>query len=330
MKATTAIKEPLLAENDKEKWLEERRKGVTATDISAISGLNPYHTIYDVFLEKLDLIEPMQETAPMRWGRKMEPVLADVYAQMTGATLINPGLLVNPEKSLMRGTPDRIVVDPETGEWLKVVEIKTAGIRQASRWGEPGTDDIPDEYLCQVQWQMGITGLTEADVIVSIGGQEPVIYTVERNNLMINGLYDRAFKFWNDHVVPKEPPQVDESESAAEMLARLYNRADLDAIESDATVDSYVKQLETQKAFLKVAEDNVRYYENKIKEIIGDHEGIKGEWGIITWKKTKDGEAVDYKGLVSSLALSPEVIAKFTNVKPGYRRFLLKPAKKEA
>jgi len=103
MKATTAIKEPLLAENDKEKWLEERRKGVTATDISAISGLNPYHTIYDVFLEKLDLIEPMQETAPMRWGRKMEPVLADVYAQMTGATLINPGLLVNPEKSLSAG-----------------------------------------------------------------------------------------------------------------------------------------------------------------------------------------------------------------------------------
>lgn len=330
MKATTAIKEPLLAENDKEKWLEERRKGVTATDISAISGLNPYHTIYDVFLEKLDLIEPMQETAPMRWGRKMEPVLADVYAQMTGATLINPGLLVNPEKSLMRGTPDRIVVDPETGEWLKVVEIKTAGIRQASRWGEPGTDDIPDEYLCQVQWQMGITGLTEADVIVSIGGQEPVIYTVERNNLMINGLYDRAFKFWNDHVVPKVPPVVDSSESAAEMLARLYNRADLDLLPSSEEVERLVKMAENQKAFLKVAEDNVRYAENQLKAIIGDHEGVEGEWGRLTWRKTKDRHDIDYKSIVAETAIPTELILKHTRTKPGYRRFLYQPAKKEA
>lgn len=319
----------LSPETYREEWLAERRKGVTATDISAISGLNPYKTIYDVFLEKLDLVEPTPDNPAMKRGRRMEPVLAEDYADMTGALLLEAGLMVNPDKPLMRGTPDRIVVDDDRVP-LKVLEIKTAGIRQASRWGEPGTDEIPDEYLCQVQWYMGITGLPEADVIVSIAGETPLIYTVERNDQMIDALYQRAEKFWTENVVPKVPPVVDSSESASDMLARLYGRADLDALESDATVDSYVKQLDTQKAFLKVAEDNVRYYENKIKEVIGDHEGIKGDWGVVTWKKTKDGETVDYKELVSSLSLPPEAIAKFTNRNPGYRRFLLKPAKKEA
>ncbi len=328
MEILTATK-ILSPETYREEWLAERRKGVTATDISAISGLNPYKTVYDVFLEKLDLVEPVPDNPAMKRGRRMEPVLAEDYGDMTGALLVEAGLTINPHKPLMRGTPDRIVVDDDRVP-LKVLEIKTAGIRQASRWGEPGTDEIPDEYLCQVQWYMGITGLPEADVIVSIAGEMPLIYTVERNDQMIDALYERAFKFWTENVVPKVPPVVDSSESASEMLARLYGRADLDAIESDATVDSYVKQLETQKAFLKVAEDNVRFYENKIKEIIGDHEGIKGDWGVITWKKTKDGESVDYKGLVASLTLPPEAIAKFTNRKPGYRRFLLKPAKKEA
>jgi predicted phage-related endonuclease len=147
---------------------------------------------------------------------------------------------------------------------------------------------------------------------------------------MINGLYDRAFKFWNDHVVPKEPPQVDESESAAEMLARLYNRADLDLLPSSEEVERLVKMAENQKAFLKVAEDNVRYAENQLKAIIGDHEGVEGEWGRLTWRKTKDRHDIDYKSIVAETAIPTELILKHTRTKPGYRRFLYQPAKKEA
>jgi putative phage-type endonuclease len=316
----------LLPETDRETWFEERRKGVTATDIAAISGLNPWKTIYDVFLDKLDLVEPTPDNPAMKRGRRMEPVLAEDYAEMTGSILMSPGLIVNWDRPLMRGTPDRLILDSK-GEAYKVLEIKTAGIRQMSRWGEPGTDDIPDEYICQVQWYMGITGLPEADVIVSIAGEMPQIYTVIRNDEMIEALYQRAETFWNDHVLTKEPPSVDESEAAARMLATLYQKADLDLVESDEHIAQLTEFLSSQKSLLKNTEDNIRFAENQIKEFIGDHEGVVGEWGKVTWRKTKDGETIDHKGIVAELNPPVEIIKKHTSFKPGYRRFLFKENK---
>jgi putative phage-type endonuclease len=309
---------------DKDEWLEKRKLGVSATDIAAISGLNPYKTIYDVFLEKLDLVEPTPDNPRMRWGRRMEDVLTEDYENMTGYITFKTGLLRNPDNHLVIGTPDRLVFIHDShnddGRPNKGLEVKTAGIRQKDRWGEPGTDNVPEEYLCQCMWYMAVTGLDEWDLIVSIAGTEPVIYTIHRNDELIAELIRRAEDFWNNHVLTKEPPAVDESESAKEMLNRLYQKADLDMIESDDKLDKLVEALNRQRKFKAVAEENERYLENKIKAIIGDHEGVKGEWGQITWKKTKDRTDFDKK---SFMADNPELAQKYLITKPGYRTFRL-------
>lgn len=317
-------------DGDKNKWLDKRKGGVSATDIAAISGLNPYKTIYDVFLEKLDLVEPTPDNPHMRRGRRMEPVLAEDYEEETGFVTFSPGLLRNPEKPLAIGTPDRLVIDPanplEGGKPNHGLEIKTAGIRQLNRWGEPGTDEVPEEYLVQCQWYMLITGLTRWDLIVSIAGEEPQIYEITRNDTLIQQLYERAEAFWYEHVLPKIPPNVDESESAAKMLAQFYSKADEDIIESDAIIDNLVTNLQRQRQFLKVAEDNVRYYENQIKSLIGDHEGVQGEWGRITWKKTKGRTDFDKKRF---MAERPDIAKEYLVIKEGVRIFRLVSNNKE-
>jgi putative phage-type endonuclease len=311
-------------DTDKDEWLEKRKRGVSATDIAAISGLNPYKTIYDVFLEKLDLVEPTPDNPRMRWGRRMEDVLVEDYENMTGYMTIKTGLLRNPNNPIIIGTPDRLVDIPwrpaNDGQPDKGLEVKTAGIRQKDRWGEPGTDNVPEEYLCQCQWYMAVTGLEEWDLIVSIAGTEPVIYTIHRNDELIAELVRRAEDFWNNHVLTKEPPAVDESESAKEMLNRLYQKADLDMIESDDKLDKLVAALDRQRKFKAVAEENERYLENKIKAIIGDHEGVRGEWGQITWKRTKDRMDFDKNRFMAD---NPELAQKYAVVKPGYRMFRL-------
>jgi len=52
----------------------------------------------------------------------------------------------------------------------RLVEIKTA--RSADGWGEAGTDEVPQEYLIQVQHYLAVTALPVADVAVLFGGQE--------------------------------------------------------------------------------------------------------------------------------------------------------------
>ncbi len=316
--------------SDRQEWLQARRQGISSTDIACISGLNPYRTIYDVFLEKLDLVEETPDNPRMRRGRRMEPVLAEDYEEATGFHVYSPGLLRNPDKPLAIATPDRLVIDTanplDGGEPNHGLEIKTAGIRQAKRWGEPGTDDVPDEYLVQCQWCMAVTGLKRWDLIVSIAGEEPQIYELTRNDALIQQLYERAEKFWNQHVVPKIPPQVDESEAAAKMLSQFYTRADEDIIDSTPALDSLAAQLVRQKQFLQVAQDNVRYLENRIKATLGDHEGVVGEWGKATWKKTRGRTIFDEKRF---MAERPDLAEQYKVTKPGSRVFRFAPKKEK-
>jgi hypothetical protein len=73
--------------------------------------------------------------------------------------------------------------------------------------------------------------------------------------------------------------------------------------------------------------------ENKLKFKIGLHEGIAGDWGKVTWKRSKDTQDVDWKAAFTALALYKgipqdyvEMTLKMSTVtKPGSRRFLFSP-----
>src|SRR5258708_39482845 len=71
--------------------------------------------------------------------------------------------------------------------------------------------------------------------------------------------------------------------------------------------------------------------ETRLKLIIGEHDGIQGDFGKITWKKTKDGIYTDYEQAFrelanrSSLDLADEILKKYQHPKSGARRFLFQP-----
>lgn len=322
MRLDEFIKKYQILEPDanKELWLEARRSGISGTDIAALSGMNPYRRIYDVFLSKLGLTDDNVDNPYMRRGRRMEPVLVEDYEEMAGLKTVKVGLVRHPEHSFVLGTPDRLVVD-EDGNILHGLEVKTANARQAPFWGPPETDIIPDQYLLQCQWYMLATDIKRWDVIVSIGGELPQIYHVEFNEELCSKLLNIAEQFWNDNVLKKDPPSADASESAAKMLAKLYRKADLDLIEAGQEEDSLVSSLMEKKEELEKLQEEVRLLENKLKERIGDHEGLKGGGWIVTWKKTKDRQTVKYDELVKELQVPDELIKKYTATIEGHRVF---------
>lgn len=301
-------------EHERLLWLDKRRKCITGTDIAAIVGLSKYASPLTVFMDKLALSEPVIENEPMRWGKLLEPVIMHRYAQENGVD-VTPGVFMVKD-GIIGGTPDGLTE-------AKLIEIKTAGLFSAKFWGEPGTDQIPDSYLCQVQWYMNLTDREKCDIAVLIGGQDYRVYHAHRNQNLIDLLVDSANDFWNSYIVPETPPPLDASKGADDYLKSFFPTSRGNIIRATHDMDEIARDLSKARDDIARAEEIKTKLENQLKYAIGDNDGIESRYFKATWKSTKSSEKVDYAALVKSLDVSPELVAEFTKVNPGYRRFTL-------
>jgi putative phage-type endonuclease len=190
---------------DRATWLAERKKGIGSSDAAAVCGVNPYETAAGVFLEKTGRLPSKDETPPMKWGTALEAVIADAYSEKTGQALVRGEPILRHERhAFMIASLDR--------EWAggerRIVEIKNVSIRQSANWGEPGTDEVPEWYLVQVQHQMVVAGREVADVAALIGGNDFRIYSVRYNPILADRMIEIEADFWV-HVQRDECPAFD-------------------------------------------------------------------------------------------------------------------------
>jgi putative phage-type endonuclease len=196
-----------------ELWLAERRKGLTSSDAAPIAGMSPWRTALDVFLDKRGMLPEKRVSGPMRWGTRLEPVIAAAYTELTGRALsIPPRLVRSPSTPWLLASLDRVTNDG------RIVEIKTT--RTAEGWGESGTDEVPDWYLLQVSHQLLTTGADAAEVAVLIGGSDFRRYTIGRPKALLDSLLRSEETFWARHQA-NDPPEPDWSHPhTPELLAR--------------------------------------------------------------------------------------------------------------
>ncbi len=298
-----------------------KNKTISGTDIAAIVGQSPYKTKLDVWLEKQGLAEPKVQTEAMIWGLKMEPLLAERYTEETGRelTTFTPPKMQHPAISWWVGSPDR-----RAKKEPLIIELKTAGERQAWRWGER-PDEVPPEYLLQTLWYLPMIDAEGADIAVLIGNREFRVYHINRDRELEAMLQEEAERFLKDHVLAGIVPALDGSKSATNYLKRKYPADSGPMLEPTdqeilADIDRYRENREQQKH----VEALVSLYENRLKDFVGSCSGIQGDFGRITWKRSRDSQSVDWKGLAMSLNPNPDQMNNFTTIKPGSRRWLPK------
>lgn len=303
---------------------------ISGTEIGAILGLNPYQTPMDLYMRKLGLIDPPEENEPMKWGIAAEHVVARRYARETGQDLaptIDRGFdykspLKHPKYPWWIGTPDRQIYNRGDNNHGGLLEIKIVGERTAHQWGDPPDGDVPEQYLTQVAWYMPLLGVEWADLAVQIGNRDYRVYRINRDRELEDQLRDAALAFINDHLIPQVPPPLDGSESSKRWLNYRYPQDQGPMLEpTDAEILAAVQSLQYAKNNLKHLENEIAGYENTLKSIIGDCAGMKGEWGSITWKRSKDSATFDAKRFQ---ATCPDLAKDFYVIRPGSRRFLAK------
>lgn len=278
-------------------WLKERRSGIGGTDIPAILGLSRYSSEMDVWLEKRGEAPPRPDTEPMYWGRALEPVIAQRYAETTGRTLWNPRQIFryagNP---ILMSTPDRLVVGERRG-----FEAKTAHISKAHEWGEPGTDDVPPEYIVQCCHYMLVHDFPVWDLGVLIGGSDFRIYTIRRDADLQDTIRERALAWWEKFIVGGATPPISGTPGVSAYLARKFPRESAPMLKASAEAMGIAERLRQGRYLVETGEEMKAAAENALKALIGEAEGIAGDDWRVTWRATQDRTTRDWSKFLGEI-----------------------------
>jgi predicted phage-related endonuclease len=240
-----------------------------------------------------------------KWGNLLEPVIAQDWAEAHRAR-ISPGHSRS-VGDIWRCTPDFDVLDDSAAPGL---EVKTAGLRMASRWGETGSDEIPEHYLVQVQAYLELLDAPAWHVAALIGGQERRDYRVVRDRDLGAAIREAGERFWRDHVVPERPP-VDGSDQCREAIARLLPRADGVLRAASEAELGLVSAWREARLVAEGAEAEAAELGNRVRMAIAEADGIIGPFGKIYFKNVKGRTTTDYRGIAMEYlaTLAPHQVA---------------------
>lgn len=200
---------------------ETRKRSIGSTDSAAVLGL--YHpelahlskmkNATDVAMRLLHNIDLPKNNAMGR-GIRVEPLMRDLYRQTVGPVDEPPGTLRHPRHAWMVGSPDGLT----PGE---LVEFKTVGKWGASKWGEPGSDLIPDSYNLQVQHLMEVTERSVAVVMAAFGTdykdengeqqfsvESTAVYVVKRDDALIAEIVACGARFMREFIDAGRLPEA--------------------------------------------------------------------------------------------------------------------------
>lgn len=289
----------------------DRRSGIGASEVAPIVlGQDRFgRTAVDVYSAKV--LDPREfSTQAMSRGHFLEGGVLAWYEHETGETVGGrQAHCESPEHPWLFATPDGLLPD-------RVVEAKTARFRDG--WGEPGTDEIPLEYLIQTHAQMLCSGLRLADVPVLFGGLDFALYRVEFDAELAAMIVRDTGAFWSEHVVPRVAP-IPRTGSDCEMLYRRDNGALQVATPAIETACRELAPLRTEISRMEAQEAALL---DSIKAAMGEAAVLVAGDGskLATWKSNKDSTKFDAARFRTE---HPDLYSQFQKVAPGARVFRL-------
>lgn len=304
----------------KQAWHIARKRGIGASEIGAVMGIDKYKTALDIYLDKIDPeIKELPDNENMRRGREKEPLVVQRFAARHPEWIIHEpeggseyNILFSSERPYCFATPDRMItalqLSPKGAleEVNCVLECKHTRRQDAFKWRK---GDIPAEYFSQVQWQLYCTGLQTAFFAwiyesPTTGEENYYEIRVERDDDFIAIMTESADNFWLNHVEPKVLPE------GAPVI-----------IEATTQAHDWWAELDSLQIERKFIEEREKELKSLLQEYMKDSTVLAVDGRpIATWKRAKPTEKVDKALLKSDY---PEAYGAAVYLEQGSRRFCL-------
>lgn len=299
-------------------WHAARRELITATDIPILLGLNPYRCEADLAEEKLGLREPVESNTRMRVGSALEDLIAALYAEQRGVKVRRVRTLWRSAEIAWAGA------SPDATTKGRVLELKWTGSR--ARFA----DGLPQDVEAQAKWQRIVADVPVVEVVTLTVSEDDIrTWTVEADPETDRGLVEIAADF-RRRLAAGGP-----FEESNDSLKRRYPRDNGAEMTADAELAAWVRELVALRAQRKDITESEERLEAAIKGRMGEVALLRGEGFRVSWKRSKDSEATDWKALAESLlAPMPEtdraaVVGPFVTVREGARYFRVTSEKED-
>lgn len=257
-----------------------RKDYLTASDLSAIFGLNPYKTAGDVWAEKTMPMDDSDDAGDAaEFGHDCEEALIRFASRKLGKGVIRNQWRVA-ENRIMAATLDAITDDGTHG-----IEAKSSGIynpfMDMNEWGETNTADVPMRVYVQCVGQMICCPSVQEVIVPAILANRsgPQWYVIPRDAEILRGLEQRALAWWEDCIEGGNQPPEQQGPSL-ETIKKVLRTPEKEAQISD---DLYREQFIVDRR-LKEAEDARTVLRARIGLQMGDAEIGLCNLGKVTMK----------------------------------------------
>lgn len=231
-------------------WLEQRAKGIGATDIAAILGISPWADSYSLWESKKN---PTREgfdvdNPAIRAGRLLEDAVAKWFQLATGNRIIKNSagdwLAKSHEADILICSPDRLYRADDGAVGL--LECKTC-----RKGFDP--DNLPPHYIAQVQWQMMVTGFRRATLAWLASGIDFGCAEIEYDEEFAEKMKAAALDWWGRYMDGGEIPDPQTADTVKLRYPRPAANASV-ASEDEITawrtlkeINSEIKRLDEEK-----------------------------------------------------------------------------------
>lgn len=289
-------------------WLDARRGYLGASEIGTSLGLDPWCSPYGLWLEKTGRAAPRDETEQMGMGKRLEPVVAALFAEHHDELYVAPAPgLIRGKSEVLAATPDRLVgpfADPHIPP--APLELKAPGLRAAGEWKG---DEAPARYLLQLAQQVFILNCAGGWLAALIGGQTYVERWVPRDDELVALVVDQGERWWHDHVIADVPPPVDGDKRTAKLLEAIYATSSGEVVELSTAWRDKLAERQTLCDSIDILEATRDRIDNELRDAIGEGcEAFIGDTKVATWKP-HNRSSIDTTALK---AAEPAVAAQYT------------------
>jgi putative phage-type endonuclease len=295
-------------------WLTERAKDVTSTEVSALFGLSPYLTEFELFHQKRDaVVVKLEPNERMKWGNRLESAIAQGAAEDMGWNIAKLNVYMRDQAARIGSSFDFEIKSSANGPGI--LEVKNVDwVQYQKNWIDDGAGNIeaPEHIELQVQHQMEVAGYEWCAIVALVGGNEQKIVLRNRDRDIGKSIREKSGEFWN-RVLQNQAPSADYTRDA-EYIIKQLRRDSIEGLvaEADAELEDMIKQFEFVR---KEASDLEKIKEQRRAEIlerIGHASKVITSFGSLSTGQVKGR---------SGTLITPEMVGTVIGATEGYRSF---------
>ncbi len=276
----------------------DRATYLGASEVAAAIGVSPWLSPLALYLRKTGTTPAPDLSAneDVRRGYFLEAPIIDWYARthaVSDAFRRGDVEYRHPAHPYLRAHLD--AVDPDAST---IVEAK------APRSHDPWTA-IPEHYAVQGYVQMACSAYNYVHFSVSHGGNEPVVYPLERDDDIIAYILERVADFWA-RVQAHDPP---EPRTVEEARARWPHAVPESALEATAAVHGACDRLRQIRGQIAALEEQEANQQAEIMRYLGERERLTGNGEMLCTWKTQTAMRLDGAALKAE---HPDLYAQYT------------------